>query len=64
LKAVVKPGSVQRDGVPLAPINRASPVVANSAAKGLGALAPARLCWALLGFSVLSLLLQLWNYFS
>jgi hypothetical protein len=64
LKAV-KPGSVQRGSVPLAPIIRAaSPVVANSPAKGLGALAPAQLCWALLGISVLTLLLQLWNYFS
>ncbi len=38
--------------VPLAPIIRAaSPAVANSPAKGLGALAPAQLCWALLGIS-------------
>ena len=65
LKAAAKPGSVQRGSVPLAPIIRAaSPVVANSPAKGLGALAPAQLCWALLGISVLTLLLQLWNYFS
>jgi hypothetical protein len=65
LKAAVKPGGVQRGSVPLAPIIRAaSPVVANSPAKGLGAIAPAQLCWALLGISVLTLLMQLWNYFS
>ena len=65
MKAAVKPGSVQPGSVPLAPIIRAaSPAVANSPAKGLGALAPAQLCWALLGISVLTLLLQLWNYFS
>ena len=63
-KAAVKPGSVH-PSVPLAPIIRAaSPAVANSPAKGLGALAPAQLCWALLGISVLTLLVQLWNYFS
>jgi hypothetical protein len=51
--------------VPRAPIIRAaSPAVANSPAKGLGALGLAQLCWALLGISVLTLLLQLWNYFS
>jgi hypothetical protein len=65
MKAALKPGSVQPCTVPLAPIIRAaSPAVANSSAKGLGALAPAQLCWALLGISVLTLLLQLWNYFS
>jgi hypothetical protein len=64
MKAAVKPGSVHPGSVPLVPIIRAaSPTVANSPAKGLGALAPAQLCWALLGTSVLSLLLQLWNYF-
>ena len=65
MKAAVKPGSVQRGSVPLAPIIRAtSPALANSPAKGLAALAPAQLCWALLGVSALTLLLQLWNYFS
>ena len=65
MKAAVKPGSVQRGGVPLAPIiHAASPALANSPAKGLGALAPAQLCWALLAVSALTLLLQLWNYFS
>ena len=65
MKAAVKSGRVQPHSVPLAPIIRAaSPAVANSPAKGLGALAPAHLCWALLGISVLTLLLQLWNYFS
>jgi len=65
LKAAVKPGNVHPGSVPLAPIIRAaSPVVANSPAKGLGAIAPAQLCWALLGISVLTLLMQLWNYFS
>jgi hypothetical protein len=64
-KAAVKPGSVHPGSVPLASIIRAaSPSVANSPAKGLGALAPAQLCWALLGISVLTLLVQLWNYFS
>jgi hypothetical protein len=65
MKAVLKPGSVQPGSVPLAPIIRAaSPAVANSPAKGLGALGPAQLCWVLLGISVLTFLLQLWNYFS
>jgi len=65
MKAAVKPGSVQRGSVPLAPIIRAaSPALANSPDKGLAALAPAQLCWALLGVSALTLLLQLWNYFS
>ena len=65
MKAALKPGSGQPGSVPLAPIIRvASPAVANSSAKGLGALAPAQLCWALLGISVMTLLLQLWNYFS
>ena len=65
MKAALKPGSVQPGSVPLAPIIRAaSPAVANSPAKGLGVLGPAQLCWALLGISVLTFLLQLWNYFS
>jgi hypothetical protein len=65
MKAALKPGSVQPSSVPLAPIFRAtSPAVANSPAKGLSALTPAQLCWALLGISVLTLLLQIWNYFS
>jgi len=60
-----KPGRVQPGSVPLAPIIRAAlPEVANSPAKGLGVLAPAQLCWALLGISVLTLLMQLWNYLS
>ena len=58
MKAAVKPGSVQPG------IRAASPAVANSPAKGLSALTPAQLCWALLGISVLTLLLQIWNYFS
>jgi hypothetical protein len=58
-------GAAKHGSVPLAPIIRAAaPAVANSSAKGLGALAPAQLCWALLGISVLTLLMQLWNYFS
>ena len=65
MKVAVKPGRVQPGSVPLAPIIRAAlPAVANSPAKGLGVLAPAQLCWALLGISVLTLLMQLWNYFS
>jgi hypothetical protein len=65
MKAALKPGSVQPSSVPLAPIFRAaSPAVANSPAKGLSALTPAQLCWALLGISVLTFVLQLWNYFS
>jgi hypothetical protein len=65
MKAALKPGSVQPGSVPLAPIIRAtSPAVANSPAKGLSASTPAQLCWALFGISVLTLILQLWNYFS
>jgi len=65
MKSALKPGNVQLGSVPLAPIIRAtSPAVANSPAKGLSALTPAQLCWALLGISVLTLLLQIWNYFS
>src|SRR5262245_15259312 len=46
LKAATKLGGVQRSSAPLAPLIRAaSPRVANSSAKGLGALAPAQLCW-------------------
>jgi len=65
LKGAMKPGNVPRASVPLTPVIRApSPVVANSPAKGLDALAPVHLCWTLLGISVLSLLSQLWYYFS
>ena len=65
MKSALKPGNVQLGKVPLAPIIRTtSPAVANSPAKGLSSLSPAQLCWALLGISGLTFLLQLWNYFS
>jgi hypothetical protein len=65
IKIAVKLSNVQPANVPLAPVIRAArPTVANSPAKGLAALAPAQLYWALLGISALSLLTQLWNYFS
>jgi hypothetical protein len=65
MRGAVKPGRVQPGSVPLVPIIRAAlPAVANSPAAGLRAIAPAQLCWALLGISVLTLLMQLWNYFS
>ena len=64
-KVAAKPGRVRPSSVPSVPIIRAAlPAVANSPVKGLRALAPAQLCWALLGISVLTLLMQLWNYFS
>ena len=64
IKAAVQPGNIQ-SAMPLAPVIRSTPPpVAHSPLKGLGALAPARLCWALLGLSLLSLVMQLWNYFS
>jgi hypothetical protein len=61
----LSPGAPGSSKPGLSPIIRAtSPAVANSPAKGLSALTPAQLCWALLGISVLTLLLQIWNYFS
>jgi hypothetical protein len=65
VKAAVKLSDVQPAKVPLSPLIRtAPPAVANSPVKGLGALAPVQLCWALLSISALTLLVQLWNYFS
>jgi hypothetical protein len=64
-RAAVKPSNVQPASVPLASaIRTASPVVANPPPKGQGESVPAQLCWALLGISALTLLMQLWNYFS
>ena len=64
IKAAVQPGNIQ-SALPHSPVIRSTPLpVAHSPLKGLGALAPARLCWALLGLSLLSLVIQLWNYFS
>lgn len=65
MKAAVKPGSIQPVGVPLPPVIRTgSPAVATASPRGWRASVPAQLCWALLGISVLTLLMQLWNYFS
>jgi hypothetical protein len=65
MKAAVKLSNVQPASVPLASaIRTAPPVVANPPPKGLGQSVPAQLCWALLGISALTLLIQLWNYFS
>ena len=65
IKAAVKLSNVQPASVPLASaIRTAPPVVANLPPKGLGESVPAQLCWALLGISALTLLIQLWNYFS
>jgi hypothetical protein len=65
MKAAVKLSNVQPASVPLASVKRtAPPVVANPPPKGLGESVPAQLCWALLGISVLTLFMQLWNYFS
>jgi hypothetical protein len=65
MKAAVKLSNVQPARVPLASaIRTAPPVVANPPPKGLGESVPAQLCWALLGISALTLLIQLWNYFS
>ncbi len=65
MKGAVKLGIVQPASVPLAPVIRTpSPAVANSPAKGLTGSASAHLYWALLGISVLTLFMQLWNYFS
>ena len=64
-QAAAKLSKVPPAKVPLPPLTRnAPPVVAKSPVKGLVASAPAHLWWALLGISLLTLLMQLWNYFS
>jgi hypothetical protein len=65
MKAAVTLSNVQAASLPLASAIRTAPrVVANPPSKGLGESVPAQLCWALIGISALSLLMQLWNYFS
>jgi hypothetical protein len=58
LKAAIKWGNARPA------IRAVSPAVANPPARGLDALAPVQLCWALLSISTLTLIMQLWNYFS
>jgi hypothetical protein len=65
MKATVKLGSVQPAGVTSGPILRTGPTaVANPPRQGLVESIPAQLCWALLALSALTLILQLWTYFS
>jgi hypothetical protein len=65
MKATVKLSSLQPASVPSAPVIRtAPPAVANPPPQGLAETVPTRLCWALLGISALTLLIQLWTYFA
>ncbi len=65
MKATVKLGQVQPTGMPFAPVARTLlPTVANQPPPGLVESVPTQLCWALLGISALTLLIQLWTYFS
>ena len=65
MKATVKLG-VQPASVPSAPVIRTTPpsAVANPPPQVLVEAVPTQLCWALLGISALTLLIQLWTYFS
>jgi hypothetical protein len=66
MKATVRLGSIAPSTIPAAGISRpAAPVpVAVPAPAGLVESVPTSLCWALLGISALTLLIQLWTYFS
>jgi hypothetical protein len=65
MKATVKLGSLQPAGVTSGPVLRTGPTaVANPPPQGLVESIPAQLCWALLAVSALTLIIQLWTYFS
>lgn len=65
MKATVKL-SAQPASVPSAAAIRTAPpaAVAHPAPQGLVESVPTQLCWALLGVSALTLIIQLWTYFS
>ncbi len=66
MKATVRLGSIAPSTIPAAGISRpVAPLpVAVPAPAGLVESVPTSLCWALLGISALTLLIQLWTYFS
>lgn len=66
MKAAVKLG-VQPGTVPTVPViwtASLADAVANPPAQGLVESVPRKLCWALLSVSTLTLLIQIWTYFS
>jgi hypothetical protein len=64
-KPIEKLSGVQPARAQSAPFIRpAPPQVANPPSRGLVESVPTQLCWALLGISALTLLIQLWTYFS
>ena len=65
MKATVKLGTIQPTPVPPVGVVRTAPVaVATPPPVGLVESVPAAFCWALVGVSALTLLIQLWTYFS
>ncbi|HEY1582026.1 MAG TPA: hypothetical protein VGF73_02880 [Chthoniobacterales bacterium] len=67
MKATVKLSPLQPTSTPPAGVIRtapAAPVVANQPATGLVESVPLTFCWALLGISAVTFLIQLWTYFS
>ena len=65
MKATVKLGTTQPPSAPpISSIRTAPPAVAPVPPVALVESVPATFCWALLGVSALTLLIQLWTYFS
>ncbi len=65
MKATVRLSNIQPSSAPPGGVVRAAPLsVASPPPAALVELVPATFCWALLGVSALTLLIQLWTYFS
>jgi hypothetical protein len=65
MKATVRLSPIQPPNVAPAGIIRTTPnLVANRSPQALVESVPTQLCWGLLGLSALTLLIQLWTYFS